>query len=153
MSDQQNKSARAIAAEVLRRFHPQRDYAGAILDRLLDQTRERQRATDLVYGTIRNLHALDTVIAKFSGRLPARIAPNLLSILRVGVYELIYSPATPVYSIVDEAVSYAGRAGGKKQTGFVNAVLRQVVRHITNRQANLAAAAPTQTLVQTATAG
>ncbi len=153
MSDQGYKSARAIAAEVLQRFNPQRDYAGAILDRLLDRTRERQRATDLVYGTIRNLHALDTVIAKFSGRLPARIAPNLLSILRVGVYELVYSPATPVYSIVDEAVSDAGRAGGKKQTGFVNAVLRQVVRHIINRQADLATVAATRTLAQAPTAG
>jgi 16S rRNA (cytosine967-C5)-methyltransferase len=153
MSAQPYKSARAIAAEVLQRFDPQRDYAGAILDRLLDQTPERQRATDLVYGTIRNLHALDTVIARFSGRLPARIAPNLLSILRVGVYELVYSPATPVYSAVDEAVSYAGHAGGKKQTGFVNAILRQVVRHIANRQADLAATGPTRTLVQTPAAG
>jgi 16S rRNA (cytosine967-C5)-methyltransferase len=54
---------------------------------------------------------------------------------------------------VDEAVSYAGHAGGKKQTGFVNAVLRQVVRHITNRQAELATVAITRTLVQTATTG
>jgi 16S rRNA (cytosine967-C5)-methyltransferase len=153
MSAQPYKSARALAAEVLQRFDPQRDYAGALLDPLLDQTRERQRATDLVYGTIRNLHALDVVIARFSGRLPARIAPNLLSLLHVGVYELVYSPAAPVYSIVDEAVTQAGRAGGKRQTGFVNAVLRQVVRHITNRQADLAAAAPRRTLVQTATAG
>jgi 16S rRNA (cytosine967-C5)-methyltransferase len=153
MSAQPYKSARAIAAEMLQRFEPQRDYAGAILDRLLDRTRERQRATDLVYGTIRNLLALDAVIARFSGRLPVRIAPDLLSILRVAVYELVYSPATPVYSIVDEAVTQAGRAGGKKQTGFVNAVLRQVVRHIANRQADLAAAGPTRTLVQTATAG
>jgi 16S rRNA (cytosine967-C5)-methyltransferase len=153
MSGQRYKSARAMAAEVLQRFDPQRDYAGVILDRLLDQTRERQRATDLVYGTIRNLHALDAVLARFSGRQPARIAPDLLSILRVAVYELVYSPATPVYSIVDEAVSGAGRVGGKKQTGFVNAVLRQVVRHISDRQAAVATASPTRTLVQTATSG
>ena len=68
MSAQEPRSARAIAAQVLREFDPTRDYAGPILDRLLDQTEERQRATDLVYGTLRNLTALDAVIAQFSGR-------------------------------------------------------------------------------------
>ncbi len=147
------KSARAIAAEVLREFASTRDYAGPILDRLLDQTQEKQRATDLVYGTLRNLNALDAVIAQFSGRQTSRIDPPLLSILRIGVYELVYSPATPVYSIVNEAVSNVEKAGGKKQTGFVNAVLRQIERHITDRQIDLLKADPKRTLVQTPQSG
>jgi len=153
MTVRDTKSARAIAAEVLREFASTRDYAGPILDRLLDQTEEKQRATDLVYGTLRNLNALDTVIAKLSGRQTERIDPPLLSILRIGVYELVYSPATPVYSIVNEAVSNVENAGGKKQTGFVNAVLRQIERHITDRQIDLAQADPRRTLVQTPQSG
>lgn len=153
MSVPEAKSARAIAAEVLHRFDPARDYAGPILDELLGRTEERQRATDLVYGTIRNLYAIDAVITQSSGRLPARIAPKLLSIIRVGVYELIYSPATPVYSIVNEAVSNARKGGGRKQTGFVNAVLRQVVRHIAYRQVDLTAANARRTLIQSPQAG
>jgi len=153
VSASESRSARAIAAQVLREFASTRDYAGPILDRLLDQTGEKQRATDLVYGTLRNLNALDTVIAKFSGRQTARIDLPLLSIVRIGVYELVYSPATPVYSIVNEAVSNAENAGGKKQTGFVNAVLRQIERHITDRQIDLAQADPRRTLVQTPQSG
>jgi 16S rRNA (cytosine967-C5)-methyltransferase len=145
--------ARALAAQVLREFDPARDYAGPILDRLLEQTEERQRATDLVYGTLRNLTALDTVIAQFSGRQTSRIAPPLLSILRIGVYELVYSPATPVYSIVNEAVRNGEKTGGKKQTGFVNAVLRQVARHIIDRQVELAQANCRRTLIQTPQTG
>jgi 16S rRNA (cytosine967-C5)-methyltransferase len=147
------RSARAIAAQGLREFAATREYAGPILDRLLDQTEEKQRATDLVYGTLRNLNALDGVIAEFSGRQTARIDPPLLSILRIGTYELVYSPATPVYSIVNEAVSNVEKAGGKKQTGFVNAVLRQIERHITDRQIDLAQADPRRTLVQTPQSG
>jgi 16S rRNA (cytosine967-C5)-methyltransferase len=147
------RSARAIAAEVLRELDPTRDYAGPILDRLLDRTNERQRATDLVYGTLRNLNALDTVITRFSGRPTARIAPPLLSFLRIGVYELVYHPTTPVYSIVNEAVSSAEKTGGKKQTGFINAVLRQVARHILDRQVDPAQANPRQTLLQTPQTG
>ena len=153
MSAQELRSARAIAAQVLREFDPTGDYAGVVLDRLLDQTQERQRATDLVYGTLRNLTALDAVIAQFSGRPTARIASALLSIIRIGVYELACSPATPVYSIVNEAVSNVETAGGKKQTGFVNAVLREIVRHITDRQIELAQANPRRTLIQSPQSG
>ncbi|MEN6578984.1 MAG: transcription antitermination factor NusB [Phycisphaerales bacterium] len=153
MAGGNRKSARAIAAEVLDGFDPVREYAGRILDRVLDQTEEKQRATDLVHGTIRNRCALDSVIAAFSGRPTARIDAKLLSILRVAAYELAYNPATPVYSIVDEAVNSAGRTGGKKQSGFVNAVLRQIVRHITNRQADLAGKNARRTLFQNPESG
>ena len=144
-----SRSARSIAAEVLHRFRPTRDYAGTLLEPLLDRTTERQRATDLVYGTVRNLHAIDVVIELLSGRPPSRIAKPLLSVLRVAVYELAYNPAVPDYSIVNEAVKNAGRAGGAKQRGFVNAVLRQILRHIVNRQTDLAEADPRRTLRQT----
>ncbi|MBN2128053.1 MAG: methyltransferase domain-containing protein [Sedimentisphaerales bacterium] len=153
MSRGSPRSARAVAADVLRRFEAGREYVAPVLESLLEQTEERQRATDLVYGTIRNLRAIDAVIRQFSGRPVERIAPNLRSIIRVGVYELVYNAATPAYSIVNEAVNSARRAGGRKQTGFVNAVLRQVVRHIADRQAELAGAAPRRTLVQTADRG
>lgn len=148
MSARELQSARAVAAQTLQRFDPACDYAGTILDPLLSQTDERQRATDLVCGTIRNLHAIDAVIARFSGRRPDRIAPALLSIIRVGIYELAYSPATPVYSIVNEAVNNARKAGGRKQTGFVNAVLREIVRHLANREAQPAASNPRRTLIR-----
>jgi len=153
MAEGNLQSARAIAAQVLHGFDPARAYAGRKLDRLLEHTQEKQRATDLVHGTIRNRCAIDAVIARFSGRPISRIDAKLLSILRVAVYELAYTPATPVYSIVDEAVKTVGKAGGKKQSGFVNAVLRQIERHITNRQANLAQADPRRTLVQTPQTG
>ncbi len=153
MTSRDSKSARVIAAQVLHGFDPARDYAGRILDRMLDQTEERQRATDLVHGTIRNRCALDAAISTFSGRPVVRIDEKLLSILRVAAYELAYNPATPVYSIVDEAVKNVGKAGGKRQSGFVNAVLRQIVRHIANRQAELAQTNPMRTLVQTPRSG
>ena len=48
------KSARTLAIDVLNRFNPKRDYAASILNSILDQTDEKQRTTDLVFGTIRN---------------------------------------------------------------------------------------------------
>jgi len=161
MAGRKPKSARAIAIEVLNQCDPKRDYAGTILNKLLCETDQRQRATDLVFGSIRNRQAIDTVIAAFSSRDIERIPDKLLNIIRIGVYELIYVPETKEYSIVNEAVENAkGLAGTKhvpvktgKQAGFVNAVLRQVTRHITNRQIQLSQADSKRTLIQTPSTG
>lgn len=153
MSDPAFKSARVVAAEVLQRFDLKRAHAGPILERLLRQTEERQRATDLVFGTIRNLGAIDRVIEQFSGRPVARIDKTLRAIVRTGVYELLYSPDTPVYSVVNEAVNVAKETGGSKQTGFVNAVLRGIVRHIVARESDLRESTVARTLIRTPAAG
>ena len=137
MTGHSPKTARQIATALLNRFDPKRGYAAAILSDLLHQTTETQRATDLVFGTIRNRAAIDKVIAEFSGRLVERIQPELLNIIRVASFELVYCPQTPEYSIVNEAVNMAKALARKKQTGFVNAVLRQITRHIKNRQISL----------------
>ncbi|OHB64315.1 MAG: hypothetical protein A2168_01200 [Planctomycetes bacterium RBG_13_50_24] len=130
-----------------------RSYAGLFLDRLRHQTEQSQRATDLVFGTLRNRTAVDTVIAAFSGRPVKRIQAGLLNIIRVGTYELIYCPSTEQYAIVNEAVVNAKAAGSARQAGFVNAVLREITRHISNRQVPLAGCDTTRTLFADFSAG
>ncbi len=153
MAGQKPKSARTIAIEVLNHCNPKRNYAGPILNKLLHETNQKQRATDLVLGTIRNRRAIDAVIVAFSGRPIERIPDKLLNIIRIGTYELIYSPATSRHSIVNEAVENAKAVTGKKQVGFVNAVLRQITRHITNHQIELSKSNPKRTLCQTPATG
>ena len=148
MVSQKNKTARAVAIEVLNRCEPEKDYAAPILNKLLDRTSERQRATDLVFGTIRKRIAIDTVTAKFSGRRLERIPRKILNIIRIGIYELVYCPDTQEYAIVNEAVENAKSLAGKKQGGFVNAVLRNVARHITNRNVQLQQVGDKRTLIQ-----
>ncbi len=146
-------SARAVACEVLNRFDPKRDYASSILNKLLHKTSERQRATDLVFGTLRNRTAIDVVITKFTTRPTERIQAKVLNIVRIGAYELIFSPATPDYSIVNEAVENTKAVAGKRQVGFVNAALRQIARHISNRQSKLSQSNVCRMLPQTLTTG
>jgi 16S rRNA (cytosine967-C5)-methyltransferase len=153
MTESKNKTARFIAAQVLGQFDPERNYAGPILDRLLDQTQQRQRATDLVFGMIRNLIAIDKVIDTFAGCPIERIQKKLLNIIRIGCYELIYSPSTQQYSIINEAAENAKVIAGTKQVGFVNALLRKITRHIKNRQIELSQAGARRTLVQDAESG
>ena len=140
MTGHSKKTARQIATAALNRFDPKRNYAGPILNKLLQQTNETQRATDLVFGSIRNRILIDYVITRFADCPVERIQPKLLNIIRVASFELLYSPQTPEYSIVNEAGNTAKALAGKKQTAFVNAVLRQITRHIQNRQVTLSKA-------------
>ncbi len=148
-----NKTARTVAAEALARIDPRFQYAAPILDRLLRQTEEKQRATDLVFGTIRNSAAVDMIITKFARCPVERLTPNILSIIRAASFELIYAPTAPEYSIVNEAVEITKAAAGKKQTAFVNAVLRQIARHLANRRVPLTHANPARTLPQSPITG
>jgi 16S rRNA (cytosine967-C5)-methyltransferase len=153
MAGQRKKTARLVAVEVLNQCDPRRHYVGAILNRLLDQTDQRQRATDLAFGSTRNLIAIDRVIDAFAGCPIERIQKKLLSIIRIGCYELIFSPSTQVYSVINEAAENARTVAGKKQVGFVNALLHKIERHITNRQAEITMVDAKRTLVQTSETG
>ena len=133
-------NARFVAAQVLSRIEPKRDYAAAILNRMLDKTDQRQRATDLVFGTLRNLTAIDAVINALSGCPVQRIQKKLLNIVRIGCYEIVYTPSAAKHSIVNEAAQSTKTIAGQKQVGFVNALLRQILRHIINHQTPLSKA-------------
>ena len=148
MKESKKYTARFLAAQVLNKFEPKRDYASAILEKYLDKTDQRQRATDLVFGTLRNLAAIDSVINSFSGCLVKRIQKKLLNIVRIGCYEIIYTPSTGEHSIVNEAAQNAKAIAGPKQVGFVNALLRQIIRHVSNRQTFMPQASLRRTLPQ-----
>jgi 16S rRNA (cytosine967-C5)-methyltransferase len=141
-------NARFVAVQVLPRIEHKRDYASAILNKFLDKTDQRQRATDLVFGTLRNLTAIDAVINTFGGCPANRIQKKLLNIIRVGCYEIVYTPSVAKHSIVDEAAKNTKAIAGQKQVNFVNALLRQILRRIKNRQIPLSQANGKRTLPQ-----
>jgi len=151
MASPKSKTPRAIAAHVLDNFKSTGVYAASLLHEqlgVLAQARQRQQATDLVLGTLRNRTAIDHVIGQLAHCTTERIPPRLLNIIRIGAYELLYCPETDDYAAVNEAVSNAKTVAGKKQTGFVNAVLRQISRHITNRRAPITDTPARSSLVQ-----
>ncbi|MCK5225616.1 MAG: methyltransferase domain-containing protein, partial [Planctomycetes bacterium] len=153
MLNKKLKTARAIAMDALNRFDSKNDYAATILNELLSETNQRQRATDIVYGTLRNYLAIDTVLEKIGECTIKRISPKLRNIIRVAIYELIYCPQTAKYSILNEAVEITKTIAGQKQAGFVNAILRKIDRAIKNRQTPLEKANTQATIVQNLSSG
>ncbi len=146
-------TARAIAAQVLSKTDPQKDSVTNLLSGVLRRTTETQRTTDIVFGVLKNRSLIDMVIEKVCDCPVYRIPAAILNILRVGIYELCFCPLSPQYAIVAEAVEYAKTAVNQKQAGFVNAILRRITGHITDREKPLALAEPRNTIPHSTLAG
>ena len=144
MSHPAQHSARAAALKVLRDCNAHQGDAGELLRSLLSTTDRSGQATDLVYGVLRNTVLLDRLLTVCADVHKAGVKPALWSILRVGVYELVFAPKTAEYAILHEAVNLAHGFSTPKGCGFVNAVLRSVQRQIAARDGDATASEATQ---------
>jgi len=94
----------------------------------LTDERDRALASEIATGVQRWRAALDHVIAHVSKRSIDRLDPEIVEILRLGAYQLLYLSRVPAAAVVDDAVNLAGRAGKRSASGLVNAVLRSISR-------------------------
>lgn len=77
----------------------------------------------LVLGVLRWRSRLDHAIETLAERRISKLDPNVVDILRVGVYQLMFMDIAP-YAAVSESVDLAARYA-KRARGFVNAILRR----------------------------
>ncbi len=80
----------------------------------------------LVLGVVRWRSTLDFLILQLSGRSVEQIDPEVLEILRLGIYQLMEMDV-PDYAAVSEMVDLAAKRAPRAK-GFVNAVLRKATR-------------------------
>jgi len=124
---------REAAFRSLRRVTEKTGYANIVVDATLERhnwsDRDRKLYTTLVYGTLRHRGLIDWVLAQRIGRkFPRKIHPPILTVLRMGAYQILFLSRTPKYAVVDESVSLARRHGHAGSAGLVNAVLRAMPR-------------------------
>jgi len=104
------------------------------LDRVLEEDitdkerylskRDRALVNALVYGVIRRRGTLDWIIDYFSNTRLNAIDSNVLNILRLGLFQVVYLDKIPVSAAVNTSVEMAKSFTSPKVVGFVNAVLR-----------------------------
>ena len=94
----------------------------------LRSERDRALTHEIVTGTLRWRRALDHLVVAFSRRPLARIDPTTLTVLRLSAYQILHLDRVPVSAIVDDAVDLARATGTRSASGFVNAVLRSLIR-------------------------
>lgn len=124
------RTARCLAAVVIERVTDGGAYASRALDAELKraqlEARDAALATEIVYGTLRVLPALDQRIAQALTRADARMDSFARATLRTAAYQLEHLSRLPTHAIVDECVTQVRERRGPKLAGFVNAVLRKL---------------------------
>ncbi len=123
--------ARLAAFEVLRAVASRRFDLGSALARArqhLKDERDRALAGEIAIGTLRWQGAFDHVISSFAGRSLDRLDLDIVDILRMAIFQLLYLDRVPAAAAVKDAVDLAGKAGKGSAGGLVNAVLRRVSR-------------------------
>jgi len=109
-----------------------RCYAAPLLARLLERkdisTVDKGLIHELVYGVLRWRRRLDWVAESSSRRPLEDVTSWIRNILRLGLYQLLFTQKIPPSAAVNESVKLAYRYGHRGTAAFVNAVLRQVQR-------------------------
>jgi len=122
-------TSRAVAAEICVDLRK-----GEFLDQSFDRriapldARDRRWTRELVYGTLRRRAWIDTVLSdRVRGGL-SRLDPDVVDLLRLGVYQLTNMGSVPAYAAIAQTVELAKRRHGLGASKLVNAVLRRIDR-------------------------
>ncbi|HHW66769.1 16S rRNA (cytosine(967)-C(5))-methyltransferase RsmB [Defluviitalea raffinosedens] len=128
---------REIAVKILCEINDDQAYSNFSLQEHFSQythlnTLDKAFITEMVNGTVRHMSHIDYVINQFSITKTNKMKPLILSILRVGVYQILFMSKVPVSAACNEAVKIAKKRGLGGLSGFVNGVLRTIARNMNN---------------------
>ncbi len=126
------QTARQIVLDTLVRVERDGAYSGlALKEALSRESLSRQDAafaSMLFYGVIERSITLDSVIKTHSKLPPERMDAPVRSVLRMGLYQLMFMDSVPDSAAVNESVELCKRVGKVSASGMVNAVLRAFIR-------------------------
>jgi len=132
-----SKNSRQIALEALRLIQRRNAYADVALDCTLARARQddtilpesdRRLITELVYGCTRRQKTLEAVLQNFLQKPIAKLPPDLLIILQIGVYQLFFLDRIKPSAIVHTTVELVKENNLKGLSGFTNGVMRSILR-------------------------
>jgi 16S rRNA (cytosine967-C5)-methyltransferase len=121
--------ARAAAFDILLRVEEEDSYASELLHA---QTHARLSAadhalaTELVMGVLRWRSALDAELATASTQKIDKLDREVLTALRMGIYQLRHLQRVPARAAIHESVELVKQARKRSAAPFVNAILRKL---------------------------
>lgn len=123
------ENLRGLALSVLNKCFASEQYSNIALDTALRRhplsDADRGLLTAMVYGVIEKKLTLDHAISHLSSRPMEEMSPDVLNLLRLGIYQLEYLDRVPDHAAVHETVA---ACPNRQSRGFVNAVLRAYLR-------------------------
>lgn len=126
-----SSNPRQAACAVLRSIQKEGSYADQLMDRELADGRlsgpDRGLFAELVFGVLRRQGTLDHILGQLLDQSLNKLEPQVLILLRLGLYQLIYLDRIPESAAVNETVNLTKQAV-PRASGLVNAVLRNYLR-------------------------
>ena len=128
MENNKNTTARALALELLQKSARQQQFSNIALDKALERCSlsdaDKRLTSLLFYGVTERKITLDYRISELSSRPLDNIDPLTLDILRLGLYQLMFTEKIPPHAAINETVDLCAR----RTAGFVNGILRAHTR-------------------------
>lgn len=126
------KNARQLALEALLMVNLKGGYSNIVLNKVLKKSYlsrvDMNFMSALFYGVLERKITLDYIIQNYSKIKFSKISDDVLEILRISLYQLLYMDKIPKSAAVNEGVNLAKYIGKTKATGFINGILRSFVR-------------------------
>lgn len=128
----QSENIRAITLEILLSID-RGEHSHQVLDQALTKYAylskvDRAFLSRLVHGTLDYQIQLDYIIEHYSSVRKNKMKPIILNILRMAIYQIFYMDRIPDRAACDEAVKLTMKRGLRGLKGFVNGILRNVIR-------------------------
>jgi len=125
--------SRETALKILYEINEKQAYSNIAINNYLSNTAlrniDKEFITGLVYGTIKWKLTIDWIIERFSSIPVKKISPWIFNILRLGIYQLLYTDRIPASAACNESVKLALKYGHRASANFVNGVLRNIDRN------------------------
>ena len=126
---------RDLIAAILTDMQTNGSYSNLLLRKTLNKnnaltTAQKAFVTETVNGVLRNFIYIDYILERFSNTPLVKMKPYVLNVLRMSIYQLLFMDKTPDFAVCNEAVELIKKKNMQGLTGFVNGVLRGVLRGI-----------------------
>lgn len=125
-------SLREAALDFLIQWEKEQAYSNLLLNQTLRRSqfsdKDRRLFTELVYGSIQRLNSLDWMINRLVKKGVYSLDSWVRQLLRLSIYQLMFLDKIPSHAAVFESVKIAKKRGHKGIAGFVNGVLRSLLR-------------------------
>lgn len=125
------KNPREIVFNILLNIYKNKSFSNLEINKKIPDIdkRDENLIRELVYGTIENQIYIDYIIAKASKIKIKKIHLNVMTILRMGVYQIIFMEKIPDSAAVNESVKLVKKFSHSGSIGYVNGMLRNISRN------------------------
>lgn len=123
--------ARFEAVKLLTKIEKDSSYSSILISESFrsvsfSDSKDKSFAVSLVYGVLEKKLTLDYNISLYLTSKLSKLKSEVLSVLRIGAYQILFCDKVPDSAAVNESVKISKKSGASFASGLINAVLRKI---------------------------